>query len=324
MAGDLKLPDLTLPKQVTEITDKLRDHGYWAYIHGECVRELIKGQTLYKESTFRRESTLLDFDLVTDADFSRIRAIFDGYNIVESGGFVVRVQGVSVSVSSYPNLESALRDKHDFTFDAIAYSGDRGLCDPFDGIGATENGEIRRLVLTKPETQTFSRKDLEKILMSRYIKDVLSECSDVIIAMIPELKMLNEDFLSRTFKGVGASSPILSLRYALLFRETGKPDCHSRDSDDCDFYYGHAERSRIYAARIMARLGCAPDDVRETEYIIENCEKVRHADVGNIRDICDDYDTDLLKLLLLFNCAVCRAESDEKAATRFKKLLTLI
>ncbi|MCL1865960.1 MAG: hypothetical protein FWF82_00960 [Oscillospiraceae bacterium] len=328
---------LDLPKQVVQVLDRLYEHGYSAYIFGECVRLFINGQTH------------LDFDVATDAELSRIRAVFEretadsaahfylNEDNIENGILNVTVLGVAISITTFVNLEFELSKRSSFTFNAIAYSHKEGLFDPFGGVAALENGEIRRLVWTAPG-KAWSRRDLEHVLMSRYIKEILEEFHDVFSAAVPELKMLSEHseneqaLLHHTFKSVGASAPILTLRYALLFHELGKPDCYSKSWDDKVTYFGHAERAKIYTSRIMTRLGCSSYDIKETEYIIKNYGQILDCvmdGVGkedfDIRTLSDKYSpnyypADLLKLLLLFNCAVFRADSDEKNALIFNAL----
>jgi tRNA nucleotidyltransferase (CCA-adding enzyme) len=295
MAGDL-----SLPKQLIQILERLNDYGYSAYIYGECVRGLIKGQTL------------LDFDVLTNAELPRIGAIFD------IDGSLVTVQGVAAGVTTYVNLEYELGKRHAFTYDTIAYNHQKGFFDPYCGISALENGEIRHLVMTNPDNK-LTRRDLENVLMSRFIKEILMEYSGIFAAIAPELEQIPVN----TLKCVGLSSPILTLRYALLFHELGKPDCHSLDWQGNDFYYGHSERARIYAKRIMTRLKCPLEEIQETEYIIENYEKILNADETNIFDLRHEHHL-RLKLLLLFNCARCRAGGDEKTAMEFKKLSKMI
>jgi tRNA nucleotidyltransferase (CCA-adding enzyme) len=349
---------LDLPKQVTEILDKLKSYGYSAYIHGECVRSLIKGQTTdSKASTEPSKIGGFDFDVLTNAEMPRVLAVFDEYNTIEEnlhkGELIVTVLGVAVSITCYTSLERELGDEHAFTFDAIAYSCEDGFVDPFSGREDLQQGKLnfihqgkafnphdilaalawqssgeftitdksKELILINAEGAICTKKDLEAVLMGRNAATVLGEYSGIFTAVIPELGMLSPEMLQRTFKSVGASSPVLALRYALLFSELGKPDCRSESPDESEHFYGHIERSRIYAVRIMARLGCSAELLEETGLIIENHEKVSGATKDNILDLRDEYQSGLLKLLLLFNCAVFRADSNEKQAMMLKKLL---
>ena len=359
----LALPDL--PKQLTQIMDKLCEHGYTAYIHGECVRGLIKGHTP------------LDFDLMTDAELARVRVIFENHHIIkdnlQSGELIVTVLGVAARITSYANLgtlSAGLANEHAFTLDAIAYSTKKGFDDPFKGMDDLKNNSLN-FVLTgnkfntadifpalacgsngeftisegakqlikdsfakSPDTPCV-RADFEAIIMGKKAGEILREYSFIIESAIPELKMINFDggepsgfnLLNHSYKAIGSSSPILTLRYALLFHELGKPDCHSKSPDGTDSYLGQYERGGIYASRIMTRFGCDPEDIKETVLIIKNYSKAVHADEHNLKDMRDDLPSGLLKLLLLFNCADYRAAPDEKTqkiSMKFKKLATLL
>ncbi|MCL1904064.1 MAG: hypothetical protein FWF94_06590 [Oscillospiraceae bacterium] len=345
------------PKQVVEILEKLESHGYSAYIHGECVRVLIKGQTHLDEIK------AFDFDVMTNAEMSRILAIFEDYGLncenVARGELIVTVLGVAVSITTMTEIKDELSNEHAFTFDAIAYSLKSGLVDPWGGLNDLKKGCLNFIQVGKAfnphdilpalawrssgdfEISDFAKglihnnisdmakpsyvkesqdaKNLKAILTERNVNAVLSEYEDVFAAIIPEIKMLGEN-AEHSYKCVGCSAPVLTLRYALLFHELGKEDCRSVDSNGNNLYYGHAERSRIYAERIMTRLGCPAEDIKETGLIIKNYQRVAHTSRTLILDLKDEFPNDLLKLLLLFNCAINRAVSNEKDAMMFKEL----
>jgi tRNA nucleotidyltransferase (CCA-adding enzyme) len=343
---------LDLPKQVIQILERLGEFGYSAYICGECVRLLINGQTS------NGVLTPIDFDLMTNAEMPRIRAIFDNgdFHVTDGGEFVVSVLGVAVSVTSYVNLDYELRKRQVFTFDAIAYSVEKGLHDPFGGIAALKKKEIefietasefnphdilaalawysqgeftltvqsKQLILNNYKKSICVQGDLETILMGRNVRAVFEQFSEILCVVIPELNMLDSAVLEHTFHSIGCSSPILNLRYALLFSELGKPDCCAKSWDELITYHGHAERARIYARRIMTRLECSDEAIFHAEYIIKAHEKILTAEESNILDLRDEHGAELLRLLLLFNCARFRAGSDEKNAAKFKKLSKMI
>ena len=255
-----QLTKLPLPKQVLQVMDKLDEYGYSAFIRGECVRQLINGQTLF------------EYEVLTNAESARILAIFDSE--------VVTVLGIEISITTYVNLEYELAKRSAYSFNAIACRRKKGitsLADPYNGVAALEKGEIRRLVKTGDTMPT--KQDLEDILLSKYVSEMLCEYGDSdFIQLIPELAMLDgePEMKQVIFKNVGMSSPNLPLRYALLFCGLGKPDCRAADSNGEDVYYGQVERCRIYAVRIMARLGCDSQMIEDTEFIIENHQTLLH------------------------------------------------
>lgn len=367
-------PYIELPKQVTEVMTKLGDHGYNSYIYGECVRMHIKGQTPF------------EYSLLTNADLSRLPAIFDGYKIIsgdyndkDSQEFTVAVLGITLMISCYDSreggsdLQTELQMKQAFTINAIAYSLDGQFHDFWNGLDALSKNEIvfiesdetfnhldimpalmlyadgeftisnsaMKLISNHYTKIAASGDEVEAIIMGKNARDVLSEYSEVFTAIIPELQMLETlkenpdniglDLLAHTFRCVGLSAPELTLRYALLFHELGKPDCYAARFENgvavAPTFDGHIERARIYASRIMIRLCCSDDDIYETGFIIENAEyaqRVLEGDHGVLMDLKDEFSSSGLKRLLRFNHAICRANSDEKAAMKYYKILSLI
>ncbi|MCL2634475.1 MAG: hypothetical protein FWD34_08195 [Oscillospiraceae bacterium] len=344
---------IELPKQVLEVTEKLGEYGYTAYIYGECVRLLIKGQTL------------LDFDVVVSAEMSRIRSIFEGYTVnednLDKNQLLIRVLGVAVTVKSNKDIPAELKNCA-FTFDSVAYNPEKGFIDPFSGMKHIEENLIKFIdtdninphdilpalgwysegeyemhetakeaILNRCDTvrtipPELLREDFERILMGKKAGTVLGEYETVITAAIPELNMLkfDEALSAHTFKSINNSSPILVLRYALFFHKFGKPDCYSKDADEIAHYHGFIERSRIYTERIMTRLGCDKADIKEACYIIENHTEIVNAEFNEVADLFEAYPADLLKLLFLFNCAIFRADGNENEAARYKKMSSLI
>jgi len=341
--------DEKLPKQLAEIISKLEAHGYKAYIYGKCVRELLKGQTL------------LDFDMLTDAEPARIRAIFDMEMPEDSDEreIPVRVLGIAASVKTYADLKSELSRTAALTIDSLAYNPNAGFVDYFGGLKHTEeniiafidntpesvNGadilptlalyaeadyktaaETKEAILANREKAVFIREEFEQILMGKRSGEVFNEYLQVFRAAIPELSMFGDfpALLANAFKSVSCSSPIKNLRYALFFREFGKPDCHSADPNGKASFFGHTERARIYADRLMRRWGCSDEDREEVGFIIANRDKVTDATEKNIRDF--DIPSELLKRLLLFQCAVIRAEDprNERDSMKYKRLAGLI
>lgn len=179
---------------------------------------------------------------------------------------------------------------------------------------------------------TVLRKAFEEILSAKRVSDVFMEFKGVVAAVFPEL-IPTVDFDQRSLfqsyklyehlcKSVGFSYPDLSLRYALLFHGSGKPDCQAVKSDGSATYYGHAERSAIIARSALTRLD-APEEMKE-----EVCFLISHHDIGevigetDIIALTEKYGkTDLRKLLLLAS-ANLRAKSPEndQKANNIKKL----
>ena len=135
-------PICPLPEYVVMALQKLGEGGATAYIVGGCVRDSLLG------------TEPKDYDITTSARPREIVRLFHGYKIVASGikhGTVaVAIGGRLVEITTYrtegsysdhrrpdsvsftDNIEGDL-SRRDFTVNAMAYSLESGLVDPFDG-----------------------------------------------------------------------------------------------------------------------------------------------------------------------------------------------
>lgn len=147
--GNIKIE---IPDHVTEIIDRIENAGFEAYLAGGCVRDSLLG-IIPK-----------DYDVATNAEPDRVVEIFEDMRVVKTGishGTVTVVSGSGhVEVTTY-RTESGYTDKRrpdkvlfissieddlarrDFTVNAMAYSPDKGLKDPFDGRKDLQKGLIR-------------------------------------------------------------------------------------------------------------------------------------------------------------------------------------
>ena len=131
-----------LPPHVEECVKELQQAGFPAYAVGGCVRDSLLGLTPH------------DYDLCTAATPAEMKAIFNRYNLVLSGekhGTVGVVAGGQVVEITTFRTESGYEDhrhpdrvefvtaveadlaRRDFTVNAMAWSPERGLVDPFGG-----------------------------------------------------------------------------------------------------------------------------------------------------------------------------------------------
>ena len=137
--------DLSLvPPYAREAMQVLLDAGKQAFLVGGFVRDALRGVAAN------------DVDMTTDALWYQTRDIFidRGYRVVETGAkhgtVTVFVAGRPVEITTFrtegaysdhrrPDMVRYVRDveedlaRRDFTFNAIAWSPERGLVDPFGG-----------------------------------------------------------------------------------------------------------------------------------------------------------------------------------------------
>lgn len=139
---------IILPAQVNEAIELLENAGFEAYVVGECVRELVLGNSPQ------------DFDIVTNASVNDILYTFRDYRLsdegMQRGEILVTIVGMIIQISPFrrevvgnrvmyaQELETDLF-RRGFTMNAMAYSTREGLIDPFGG-KACLTGEVRRVV----------------------------------------------------------------------------------------------------------------------------------------------------------------------------------
>jgi tRNA nucleotidyltransferase (CCA-adding enzyme) len=181
------------------------------------------------------------------------------------------------------------------------------------------------LLLHKSNIEKISpadlRTELSWVIRGKKVSTVLEEYAEVFTALVPELAPLTgfdlkrpeycTDALTHTFRSVGYSSPVLTLRYAMLFHALGKPDCFSEDEKGTGHYYGHAERSWLYARRIMQRMEFSDEQTREVGFLIKNQDIEITTERRSLKLKLREMPPDRLKMLLQFKHADLKARSPD-------------
>lgn len=145
-----KMITIKIPKQVNEILDTLHNSGYEAYIVGGCVRDAVLGRSPH------------DWDITTSAEPDEVKAIFT--RTIDTGlkhGTVTVMYGKTGYEITTFRIDGDYRDgrhpdsvaftkdltkdleRRDFTINAMAYTKEGGLIDPFDGYSDIKKGVIR-------------------------------------------------------------------------------------------------------------------------------------------------------------------------------------
>ena len=146
---------IDIPQNAASVVGVLRANGHEAYVVGGCVRDALLG----------REPN--DWDVTTSALPERTMELFtktQGFGAIPTGiahGTVtVRTKGESIEVTTFRidgeytdcrrpdhvDFTDSLRDdlaRRDFTINAMAYSDECGLCDPYGGEADLAAGIIR-------------------------------------------------------------------------------------------------------------------------------------------------------------------------------------
>ena len=141
---------IDLPKNVENIIERLKEHGFEGFAVGGCVRDSLL------------KKTPKDWDITTDAlpvDMKKIfKKTFD--TGIAHGTVTVLMDGVGYELTTYridgnysdgrhPDSVSFSKNlsedlcRRDFTINAMAYSNKKGIVDLFDGRKDLQNGVIR-------------------------------------------------------------------------------------------------------------------------------------------------------------------------------------
>ena len=142
---------LSIPQKPNTILNTLRENGYDAYVVGGCVRDTLLGLTPH------------DWDICTDATPAEIKKCFSDFNLYDAGekhGTIsVVIDGEVLEVTTF-RVDGEYRDnrhpesvsftdsltddlgRRDFTVNAMAYSDEKGLIDPYGG-----REDLRRKVI---------------------------------------------------------------------------------------------------------------------------------------------------------------------------------
>lgn len=196
--------------------------------------------------------------------------------------------------------------RRDFTVNSIAFNPITGYVDPYGGKSDIEKKIIRCVgdpetrfsedalrilrglrfasVLSfsidkETEKAMFKCKDLlqniskervfteiSKMLCGKNIRAVLSEYSDILAVVIPEIKEMKGfeqhnfhhiyDVLKHTAVVVESAPALPHMRFAALLHDCGKPHCFSLDNDGVGHFYSHASISAGKAEEALIRLKC--------------------------------------------------------------------
>ena len=255
--------------------------------------------------------------------------------------------------------------RRDFTVNAMAYHPAQGLIDPFHGaedlqrrvitcVGNPadrfdEDGlRILRAMrfssvldfMIAPETAAaiHAQKDLlhhisaeridtelTKLLCGIGAERVLTEFSDVLFTVLPELAAMHGfaqhnphhdyDVYTHTLKAVAAAPPEPVMRWAALLHDTGKPHCFTQDERGGHFY-GHAAISKEIARRALHAMKCDRKRLDRVLLLIERHDTVWNGTEKQLKRTVRQIGFDAARQLLLLHRADVTAQAECHRAER--------
>lgn len=191
---------LTLPAPVAELLARLKQAGFSAYAVGGCVRDSLLGMEPH------------DWDICTSALPEQMQEVFSGYRTVETGlkhgtltviadhlPYEVTTFRIDGNYTDHRHPDSVIfvddltRDlaRRDFTVNAMAWSPDAGLQDPFGGQQDLSAKIIR--CVGEPE-QRFDEDALRILRAMRFAAvydfEIESSTASALRKMAPDLKRI--------------------------------------------------------------------------------------------------------------------------------------
>jgi len=130
------------------------------------------------------------------------------------------------------------------------------------------------------------------------------------------------DIYTHTAHVVEAVPPELTLRWAALLHDIGKPDCFSLGADGQGHFYGHAKRSAQMAEEVLRRLK-APTALRERVALLIGCHMtLLEPDRKLLRRRLSQYGVEAVNQLLLLQEAdfTATGTKDEEQRTLFRQI----
>ncbi|MBR3742142.1 MAG: hypothetical protein IKN04_17090 [Clostridia bacterium] len=144
--------EFALPEPVLEALNRLKQAGFAAYVVGGCVRDHVLGMVPH------------DYDICTAARPEDMKKVFFGERTIETGirhgTLTVVLSGMPLEITTFRVDGEYLDGRHpasvrfagkveedlsrrDFTINAMAYTPDTGIVDPFGGREDCRNGIVR-------------------------------------------------------------------------------------------------------------------------------------------------------------------------------------
>lgn len=266
------------------------------------------------------------------------------------------------SVKFTRNIENDL-SRRDFTVNAMAYNEKKGLVDLFGGLEDIKNRTVRcvgnpdkrffedalRIMrairfsstlgfeieektaesiiknrhLLKNISPERIRAEFEKLLLGDGAEKILTEFSEVIFEIIPELKLTENTYQNCPYhvynvwhhivKSVAASPKNKYVRLAMLLHDIEKPSVKTTDENGCDHFKGHAPCSAKTANVILKRLKYDNKTVSVVTDLILHHDDRLYDSPQNIKRHASKLGFEFLYLLNEVSKADILAQNPEKA-----------
>lgn len=308
--------ELEIPDYVIDIQNKLKENNYECYLVGGCVRDAIIGNKIkdYDLNTNCDIETIKmlfkDYHIVNNNgekhDTITLHILGDNVEITsykhsldEPNDLVTDLSHRDITINSlaYDNhvidFYGGLNDIHNRIIRCTGNPYDRINEDPLrilrilrfsSKLGFTIEEETSNAIhksyhLLKTVSKERIKNELDGILIGDNLNYIMSEYTDVIFEIIPELKPTfgfeqhNPYHLNDVYTHIKnvccntRQNPIL--RMAALLHDIGKPNSFTIDANGVGHFYGHPSVSYDIAVEILKRLKYSNDEIQKITYLIK-------------------------------------------------------
>ncbi len=272
---------LNLPHAVARLMDRLESAGFATYLVGGCLRDGLLG----KHPT--------DWDLATAALPQQVQAIFCDARVIETGlqhGTVtVILDGVQMEVTTFRKdgdyldhrrpeqvsfTDSITEDlaRRDFTVNAMAYSPDRGLIDPFHGQCDLQNKVLRAV---GDPTRRFQEDALRILRLARFCATLGFAAEEITAAAaLAQAQLLahiaSERVLQELEKLLMGEHAVSALRQFTPIITQVLPELAPSVGFDQNNYHHLYD---VWEHTLQAMLHCAPDRLVRWALLLHDCGK---------------------------------------------------
>lgn len=307
--------NLNIPSAVNQVLNTLTNNGYEAYIVGGAIRDTI----LNKEVNDFDVSTNCNTSKIKElfSDFRQVNNNGEKHNTIsiKINNYIIEVTSFKYKEDEENSLINDLKHR-DFTINSIAYYEE--IIDPYNGFFDINNKIIRALnpyecfsddplrilrairfkalyefsIETNTDNAIHSmyellnniskeriKKELDLILTSNIIKDILIEYKDIITFIIKELKPCigfdqhnkyhKDDVYSHIVEVVSNTRNDPILRMAALLHDIAKPLTFTQDENGVGHFYLHANKGSNMAYDILHSLKYSNNEIEQITYLIK-------------------------------------------------------
>jgi tRNA nucleotidyltransferase (CCA-adding enzyme) len=267
-----------VPKQVLCVLELLENEGYYAYLVGGSVRDILLGRMPH------------DFDIATNAPLKVLQSLYTEYKIVGAtfGVVLIKVDGLEMQVAKFrtdgeyndyrhPNSVNFTNDimedlqRRDFTINAIAMDGKGHLSYVDDALEDLNNSIIRAVGNPEDRFKEDALRILRGIRFSCQLGFSIEKNTDYWIGeMHCNIKNLPEDRIREELNKILLSNNVNDGLYMLRFYSLMRfivpemTDCYSCDQNNFHKYtvFGHiVETVKLVPNDLLLRLTALFHDI---------------------------------------------------------------